>query len=239
MTSFAMFLASRTFCCSDLPGQSLTTTCGMAAPCLFPARAGPVLFVGHVFHPLDRLAIELFLNGDVRHRRVRRRAVPVFLAGFNPHDIARPDFFDGAARELHASETRRDDQRLAEGMRVPGGAGRRLECHDRPGDSRGRAPLERRIDSHRPGEPLGWSFAGRLRTAFCDVHVRVPFFCPHSIPAYRPSNSLSSRRNRQGFVSTIHEWCETSSACCPLSWLSLRGVVLREPRSSSALLPPP
>ena len=49
-----------------------------------------------MFHPIDHLAIELFLTGDVRHRRVRRRAMPVFIAGFNPYHIARPDVFDGA-----------------------------------------------------------------------------------------------------------------------------------------------
>ena len=36
---------------------------------------GLVLFVTDLFHPLNRLAVELFLNGDVRHRR-RRRGAP-------------------------------------------------------------------------------------------------------------------------------------------------------------------
>jgi hypothetical protein len=58
-----------------------------------------------VFHPVDHLAIELFLNGDVRHRRRRRRAMPVLLAGFNPHHVARPDVLDGAARALDTPET--------------------------------------------------------------------------------------------------------------------------------------
>jgi hypothetical protein len=68
-------------------------------------RRGSVLFVGRVLHPLDRLAIELFLNGDVRHRRRRRRAMPVLLAGFNPHHIARPDLLDDAGCTLYPSET--------------------------------------------------------------------------------------------------------------------------------------
>src|SRR3954471_10430856 len=38
----------------------------------------PVLFIADVFQPVDRLALELLLHGDVRHRGRRRRAVPVF-----------------------------------------------------------------------------------------------------------------------------------------------------------------
>src|SRR5262245_37633407 len=45
------------------------------------ASSGAVLFVAHLFQPVDGLSIKLFLNRDVRHRRCRRRAMPVLLAG--------------------------------------------------------------------------------------------------------------------------------------------------------------
>src|SRR3974390_363004 len=64
---------------------------------------GPVLLVSDVLHPLHRLAVECLSNGDMAHRRGRRRAVPVLLAGQKPDDIARPDFLDWASLALHPS----------------------------------------------------------------------------------------------------------------------------------------
>src|SRR5215208_6007602 len=46
-----------------------------------------VLLCGDVFQPVHRLAIELFLNRNVRHRRGRRCAMPVFLTGRKPDDV--------------------------------------------------------------------------------------------------------------------------------------------------------
>ena len=73
------------------------------------------------------LAVELFLDGDVGHGRGRRGAVPVLLARREPDDIAGPDLLDRAALALDPAAAGRDDQRLAERMRVPGGAGAGLE----------------------------------------------------------------------------------------------------------------
>src|SRR5207302_10627174 len=39
-----------------------------------------VLLVADLLHPVDGLAVELFHNGDVRHGRGRRGAVPMFLS---------------------------------------------------------------------------------------------------------------------------------------------------------------
>ena len=36
-----------------------------------------VLFIADLFHPVHGLSVELFLNGDVRHRRRGRRAGPL------------------------------------------------------------------------------------------------------------------------------------------------------------------
>ena len=42
---------------------------------------GLVLFVADLFHPVNRFAVELFLNGDVRHGRGRRSTMPILVNG--------------------------------------------------------------------------------------------------------------------------------------------------------------
>jgi hypothetical protein len=59
------------------------------------------LLVAHLLHPFDGFAIERFLDGDVRHRRVGRGAVPVLLAGRKPDDVAGADFLNWTALALH------------------------------------------------------------------------------------------------------------------------------------------
>ena len=68
-----------------------------------------VLFVTHFFHPFDNLAVECFLNGDVRHCRRWRAAVPMPLIGWAPDDITRPEFHFGLAFTLHPAEAGGDD----------------------------------------------------------------------------------------------------------------------------------
>ena len=80
-----------------------------------------------MFHPVDSLAIELFLNGDVAHSRDFGGAVPVLFTGRKPDHIARPDFLNGPAPTLRPTATCRNDQRLTERVRMPCGAGTRLE----------------------------------------------------------------------------------------------------------------
>src|SRR6266542_2325113 len=63
-------------------------------------EAYSVLFVADLFHPVHRLAVELFLNGDVRHGRGRRGAVPVLLTRREPYHVARPNLLDRAAPAL-------------------------------------------------------------------------------------------------------------------------------------------
>jgi hypothetical protein len=50
-----------------------------------------VLFVADLLHPIDDLPIELFLNGDTRRGRCRRRAMPVLFPSREPHHITRED----------------------------------------------------------------------------------------------------------------------------------------------------
>src|SRR5438874_13040179 len=89
------------------------------APSSVAPTSGAVLLIGHVLHPVDNLAVERFLNGDMNHRGRRCGAVPVFLAGRKPHHVARSDFFDRAAPALNPPQAGYDDQSLAERMRVP------------------------------------------------------------------------------------------------------------------------
>src|SRR5918996_2433043 len=50
-----------------------------------------VLFITDLFHPIDDLAVDMFLDGDMGHGRRRRRAVPVLDGRRNPDDVARAD----------------------------------------------------------------------------------------------------------------------------------------------------
>src|SRR6266487_4323361 len=96
---------------------------------VFPSRqslsSSPVLLVADPFHPVDGLAVEPLLDGDVRHRRRRRRTVPVLFVGRKPDDIAGVNFLDAPTPNLHPAVTGCDDQGLAQGMGVP--------CRSRPG----------------------------------------------------------------------------------------------------------
>src|SRR5215831_14757885 len=129
-----------------------------------------VLLVRDFFHPIDGLAVERFLNGNVRHRRGWRRAVPVLLARRKPNDIARTDFLNAAALALHPAAARRDDQSLAQGVRMPGRTRARLECDARSGDTCGIGRLKQRVDTDCAGEPVRRTFGGWLRTAAFDLH---------------------------------------------------------------------
>src|SRR5947208_11470210 len=78
-----------------------------------------VLLVGDLLHPVDNLAVELLLDGDMRHGRGGRCAMPMLFARRAPDHIAGPDDLDRAAPALHEAAARRDDERLTQGMRVP------------------------------------------------------------------------------------------------------------------------
>src|SRR5439155_23510912 len=91
-------------------------------------RGGPVLLVGDVLEPRDVVAVERLLHRDVHHRDGRRGAVPVLLVGRDPHRVAGADLAHRPAPQLDPPHAGEDVQRLAERMRVPGGARSRLEA---------------------------------------------------------------------------------------------------------------
>ena len=78
-----------------------------------------VLIVIHLFHPIDRLAVELLLNGDMGHCLGGRRSMPMLLTGPEPDHIAWTDLFDLPSPTLHPAETGGDNQCLTKGMRMP------------------------------------------------------------------------------------------------------------------------
>ena len=80
----------------------------------FGTESGLILLVADLFHPIGGLAVELFLDGDVRHGRGWRSAVPMFLTRREPDHVTRADFFDRATPALHAAAAGRHDQGLAQ-----------------------------------------------------------------------------------------------------------------------------
>src|SRR5215831_16501870 len=133
-------------------------------------RRRPILLIGDVLHPRHVSAVERLLHGDVHHGAGRARAMPVLLAGRNPHRVAGTDFADRTAPGLHAAKSRHDVEGLAKRMGVPRRAGARLEA-DAPGpNARRRRRLDDRVLPHCPGEPLAGHPARRRRAQWFDVH---------------------------------------------------------------------
>src|SRR6266496_3869451 len=89
-------------------------------------RDALILRITHLFHPFNKLTVELFLNRDVRHRRHCRGAMPMLLAGGDPDHVAWPDLFDGSGFALNQAAAGGDDQRLPERMSMPCSARARL-----------------------------------------------------------------------------------------------------------------
>src|SRR6202047_3898410 len=135
---------------------------------LLRTQNSPVFLVADLPPPIDDLPIEPFLNGDMRHGRCRRRAMPVLFPRREPHHIARPNFLDWTALALRPAAAGCDKQGLTEGMCVPRGASTWLERHARGGRASRSVCLEEWIDAHRAGEPVGWAFAGWVWTISFD-----------------------------------------------------------------------
>src|SRR5580704_6487409 len=103
-------------------------------------------------------------------------AVPVLLTGRKEHDIAGPDFFDRAALGLNPAQPGRDDQSLAERMRMPGGTGARLEGDADAIHAYWITHLKHRFHANRPAEIRVRRFGGRARTISFDIHCLSPFW---------------------------------------------------------------
>src|SRR5438874_11888029 len=93
--------------------------------------AALILVFTDLFHPLHGLAVLLLVNRNVGHCRRGRRTVPVLFTRRDPDHVAGPDLFDRPTPALRAAHAGDDDECLTEWMRLPGGAGARLECDAR------------------------------------------------------------------------------------------------------------
>ena len=100
-------------------------------------------------------------------------SVPVLLAGRKPDHVARPDLLDRPAPALRPAAARRDEQGLAERMRMPRSPRTRLESDAGALNQRRIRRLKQRIDTDRAGEPIRRSLDGSLRANSLDVHFRI------------------------------------------------------------------
>src|SRR5467141_2446104 len=135
MTLSVISQASRVFCCSDLPGHSFTTKCGivlllrllLCANCFLSLRK-PVLLVRDLFQPVHCSAVQLLLKRDVRHGGGWRCTMPVLDTSRNPNDVSLANHLNRATPLLNPADTICDDQDLTKRMGVPGRSRSGLEC---------------------------------------------------------------------------------------------------------------
>jgi hypothetical protein len=78
-----------------------------------------------MFQPCDRNTIQRFLDGNMRHRAISTRAVPVTLPRLKNDDIASGDFLDWTAIALNPAKAIGDDEELAKRMCMPSGTSTR------------------------------------------------------------------------------------------------------------------
>ena len=130
-----------------------------------------------MLHPVNDLAVLFFLNGDVGHGGGGRSAVPVLLAGREPDYVAGANFLNRALPALGPAATGRDNESLAEGMRVPGRARSRLESYAGALHQGRIGRLKERVDAYGAGEPVGRPLGGRLRAGSFDFHLLNSFGC--------------------------------------------------------------
>src|SRR5579859_2656837 len=124
-----------------------------------PAQLTLVLFVADLFHPIDGLAIEPFLYGDVRHRGGWRGAMPMFLSRREPDHITRTNLLDRPTPALDPATASRHHQGLTQRMGMPCGASARLE-RDTGANHAGRiGGREERVNAYHASKILGRSFA--------------------------------------------------------------------------------
>ncbi len=79
--------------------------------------------------PCDRASVKGLLDGNMRHRAVGARAVPVPLIWLKDDDIPGFNWFNRTAIALNPAKASGNNQRLPQWMRMPGGprAGRKRD----------------------------------------------------------------------------------------------------------------
>ena len=87
-----------------------------------------VIVVADRFEPCGRTTRRIrLLNREVNHRRMRRRTMPVALAGLEPNGVAWINLHRRFAGSPHATDAGKNVQRLSMWMRVPRRPRARLE----------------------------------------------------------------------------------------------------------------
>src|SRR2546422_11271441 len=115
-----------------------------------------LLLVADLLHPVDHLAVEFLLDGDVRHRAVWRGAVPMLLSWRTGDHIPGMNLFDGSSPASHEAAAGRHDERLTQRMGMSGRPGAGLERDARALHAARSACSEQRVDAHLAGEPFRW-----------------------------------------------------------------------------------
>src|SRR5574338_40250 len=124
---------------------------------LFHSCWAQIFLVADMLHPLDRRAVQRFLDRDVSHCRGVGRAVPVLVVRRAPDDVAGADFLARFALALVPANACRDDQRLAERVYVPGGPRTPLEGDAGDADTRRLGRITQRLDPDVAGKPIRWT----------------------------------------------------------------------------------
>src|SRR5437588_12612641 len=86
-----------------------------------------VLFVADLLHPVNRLAVETLLNGDVCHGGGGCCPMPMFLPWWDPGHVPRTNVFNRASPALCQTTASHHNQSLAQRVCVPGGSSTWLE----------------------------------------------------------------------------------------------------------------
>jgi hypothetical protein len=94
---------------------------------ILPAPSALVLFVADRFHPVNDLAVKLFLNGDVRHCGGWRGTMPVFLTWWESDHITRSNLLNRTSPALDPTTAGCYYERLAQWVTMPGSPGALLE----------------------------------------------------------------------------------------------------------------
>jgi hypothetical protein len=136
----------------------------------FEAQSKLVLFVTDVLHPIHDLAVQTFLDCDMSHGCGGCCPMPVLFARRKPDHVSGAYFLSCAAFPLDPSTAGRDNQRLPEGMRMPGGTRRRFKGDAGAGNKRRVRCLKERVNAYSAGKPVCRTFARGLRTDAFDLH---------------------------------------------------------------------
>src|SRR5438876_10158144 len=92
MTAFPAARAALAICTPiPRPVPVINQTLLMIGFLSFAPSSALVLFGAFLFHPVDGLAVEPLLNGDVRHGSGRRSAVLMLLTRLEPDHVTRPN----------------------------------------------------------------------------------------------------------------------------------------------------